>query len=290
MKQSSGIVLVVSSHVVRGSVGNRAVAFALESLGHPVWTLPTVILPWHPGHGKATRHALPDVQFRAIIDDLAGSRWVSEISAVLTGYFASAGQVRAAADLVRALLGENRSIPYLCDPVIGDVGGLYVEKETAAAIRDELIPLASIATPNRFELGWLAGAPIDDNDRIMDAALALGPERVLTTSAVPMLSGGIGNLLLSAQEALLAEHRAIPNPPNGLGDLLSATFLSRLLNGASDERALQTATATVYDMLARTVRRQSDELTLASDRDCFLHPGALVQVRRLVHPARRRGG
>ena len=48
-------VIVVSSHVARGSVGNRAAVFALETLGHPVWAVPTVMLPWHPGHGRATR-------------------------------------------------------------------------------------------------------------------------------------------------------------------------------------------------------------------------------------------
>jgi pyridoxine kinase len=48
-------VIVISSHVARGSVGNRAVVFALETLGFPVWAVPTIILPWHPGHGRATR-------------------------------------------------------------------------------------------------------------------------------------------------------------------------------------------------------------------------------------------
>ena len=48
-------VIVVSSHVARGSVGNRAAVFALETLGHPVWAVPTVVLPWHPGHDAQVR-------------------------------------------------------------------------------------------------------------------------------------------------------------------------------------------------------------------------------------------
>jgi pyridoxine kinase len=48
-------ILVISSHVVRGSVGNRAAVFALESLGFPVWAVPTVTLAWHPGQGTAMR-------------------------------------------------------------------------------------------------------------------------------------------------------------------------------------------------------------------------------------------
>ncbi len=45
----------------------------------------------------------------------------------------------------------------LCDPVIGDHGGLYVPEAVATAIRDRLMPLATLATPNRFELAWLTG-------------------------------------------------------------------------------------------------------------------------------------
>src|ERR1044072_252033 len=101
---------------------------------------------------------------------------------------------------------------------MGDLGGLYVPEATAVAIRDHLIPLASLATPNRYDVGWLAGAPLDDNNPIMEAALALGPSRMLVTSAGPMMAGGIDNLYLSGRNALLAEHRSIEGAPNGLGD------------------------------------------------------------------------
>ena len=177
---------------------------------------------------------------------------------------------------------------YACDPVIGDLGGLYVPQPTAEAIRDHLLPLASLATPNRYELAWLSGAPLDDNNAVMEAALALGPSRMLVTSAVPMMAGGTGNLYLSGRNALLAEHRAIDNAPNGLGDLLAALFLSRLMSGMEEERALQLATASVYEVLARAVKRGSDELTLAADAASLSTPMAMVQMRHLMHPAHRR--
>lgn len=283
----AGTVIVISSHVVRGSVGNRAAVFALETLGHQVWALPTVVLPWHPGHGRSTRLTFADADFDAAIDDIIGSPWIGEVKAVLTGYFGNASQVRSVARLIAALKQRNPSIFYVCDPVVGDLGGLYVPEATAEAIRDHLIPLASLATPNRYELEWLAGAPLEDNTAIMDAALSIGPSRMLVTSAVPMMSGGTGNLYLSGRHALLAEHRVIDKPPNGLGDLLAALFLSRILSGIDDERALQLATASVYEVLARAVKRGSDELTLASDASSLSTPMAMVQMRRLLHPAQR---
>ncbi|WP_404863376.1 pyridoxal kinase PdxY [Georhizobium sp. MAB10] len=281
-------VIVISSHVVRGSVGNRAAVFALESLGHPVWALPTIILPFHPGHGPSTRYPVEADAFSRMIDDLIASPWLGEVGAVLSGYLGSADQTRPIARLVEAVKARSPEATYVCDPVMGDLGGLYVPEATATAIRDILMPLATIATPNRYELAHMAGATLDDNTAIMEAALSLGPKRVLVTSAVPMMAGGIGNLLLTDRHAFLAEHRAIDQPPNGLGDLLAAVFLSRLMSGDGDEKALQAATASVFEVLARTVKRGADELTLESDASSLVRPMALVHTRRLVHPAQRR--
>ncbi|MGF6173434.1 pyridoxine kinase [Ensifer sp. 4252] len=288
MPSLPGAVIVISSHVVRGTVGNRAVVFALETLGHPVWALPTVILPWHPGHGRSTRITIPDAEFQSVIDDLAQAPWAGEVGAVLSGYLGSADQADGVARLVTALRARNPDLVYACDPVIGDAEGLYVPEATAIAIRDRLLPLASLATPNRFELAWLAGATLETNAAILDAALGLGPSRMLVTSAIPMMNGGTGNLYLSGNHALLAEHRLIENPPNGTGDLLAAVFLARLLDGLSEERALQMATASVFEIIARTVKRGADELTLEQDASSLSTPMAMVQMRRLLHPSQMR--
>jgi pyridoxine kinase len=287
-ENAAGAVIVISSHVVRGSVGNRAAVFALETLGHPVWALPTIVLPWHPGHGRSTRLTFAEADFDAAIDDLIRAPWIGEVKAVLSGYFGNAAQARSVAKLVQALRERDPDLLYVCDPVMGDLGGLYVPEATAEAIRDNLIPLASLATPNRYELAWLSGAALDDNTAVMEAALALGPSRMLVTSAVPMMAGGTGNLYLSGRHALLAEHRMVENAPNGLGDLLAAVFLSRLLSGMEDEKALQLATASVFEVLARAVKRGSNELMLASDASSLSTPMAMVQMRRLIHPAQRR--
>jgi len=123
MPSLPGAVIVISSHVVRGKVGNRAAVFALETLGHPVWALPTVILPWHPGHGRSTRVTIPDADFQSVIDDLIAAPWVGEVRAVLSGYLGSTGQAEGVARLVAALRERNPKLIYACDPVIGDAGG-----------------------------------------------------------------------------------------------------------------------------------------------------------------------
>lgn len=275
-------VIVISSHVVRGSVGNRAAVFALEALGFPVWAVPTVLLPWHPGHSTATRIVPPAEEFGALIRDLCSAPWIGEVGAILSGYLGDAGQAALVAELVTAVRKSNPDALYLCDPVIGDVGGLYVGQPVAEAIRDLLIPVADIATPNVHELGWLSGAPIADSRSMIAAAQTLGPARVLVTSAIAMMSGSTGNLLVCGGQARMAEHRLIDNPPNGLGDLMSALFLARLLEGQTEEKALQLATGSVFEILARTARRGADELMLETDVQSLRTPMAMVQMRRVA--------
>ncbi|MBX9454042.1 MAG: pyridoxal kinase PdxY [Mesorhizobium sp.] len=277
-------VIVVSSHVARGAVGNRAAVFALQQLGFPVWAVPTVVLPWHPGHGPATRIVPDPGQFAALVRDLESSPWIGEVGAVLSGYLGDADQAVAVASLVSAVKARNPKALYLCDPVMGDAGGLYVPEATAAAMRDLLMPLADIATPNRFELEWLAGETLGDNRAIGQAALRMGPSRMLVTSAHALMAGSIGNLLVTPREMVLAEHRSVPKPPNGTGDLAAALFLARLMEGRSAEKALQITAASVFEVVARAVKRQADELMLETDAQSLVHPMAMVQMRRLVHP------
>jgi len=282
----SNAVIVISSHVVRGAVGNRGAVFALETLGHPVWAVPTVILPWHPGHGPAKRIVPEQQQFDDLISDLERAPWLGEVSAIMTGYLGNAAQASSIARLVRTLKTRDRAVRYLCDPVIGDERGLYVPEATASAIRDELMPLADIATPNRFELAWLAGVELSDNKAIMQAALHAGPGTMLVTSAHPMIAGGTGNLLVTHSLALLSEHRLVTGPTNGLGDLTSALFLARLLAGLELEQALQRTTASVFEIMARSAKRGADELMLEADASSLASPMAMTQMRRLVHPSK----
>lgn len=283
-------VVVISSHVVRGSVGNRSAVFALERLGFPVWSVPTVTLPYHPGHGRATRIVPDEAAFVSLLEDLLRSPWIGEIAAVLTGYMASSRQIGTVSGFISRLKENSRQLVYLCDPIIGDVNGLYVAKEVAVAMRDLLLPLADITTPNLAELAWLAGEKIPE-DAAGAAMLAreLGPQTVVVTSAPPLLRGNIGNLLAGPEIALQAEHRRLDGPPNGSGDLFAALLLAHLLDGLGQERALQRATASVFEVFARAARRNSTELMPERDADALARPTAVVALRQIGFAPRLAG-
>jgi pyridoxine kinase len=252
-------VLAVSSHVTHGHVGLAANVAALQWLGHEVWALPTVLLASRPGLGKLVRHELPPADLAAMLGALESDGcWVT-LDAVLTGYFPGPDSVAAAARAVRRIKQSNPQCSVLVDPILGDAGRLYVAEATAAAIRDELLPLADIATPNLFELEWLSGARAGGN--AAQLARALGPRLVAVTSAAAA-QGDIATLLVEQGREIERRLAWRDRIPNGAGDLFAGLLLGYLLRGHSAEAALEASLAALDRVLEASSGR--DVLQLAA--------------------------
>ena len=262
-------VIVISSHVVRGAVGGRASVFALERMGFPVWSVPSVVLAWHAGHGTGTRFSVPAEQFSALLADLARAKWLGEVGAVLSGYFGSAELTNAVAGLVAAVKRRNPSALYLCDPIVGDSDGLFRPEAIVATIRERLLPLADIMTPNRHELGWLAGQGVDDNDAIAAAVRALGVREAAVTSAYAP-AGEIGTLVVTPDATHLATHRRLAEVPHGTGDLFAALYLGHRLDGHQPVDAAAQAASSVLRLIGLAAETNSDEMPLAAGQGAFL--------------------
>jgi pyridoxine kinase len=233
-------VLAISSQVVHGHVGNSASAFVLQRLGVHVLPVPTIVLSSHPGIIPHTIQRIAPDTLDEMLGALAANGWLERLDAVQTGYLPSAAHVSVAAKWVRRLRAAGAL--YVCDPIIGDApGGLYVPEASARAIGEALLPLADVATPNRFELGWFAGAEIADVAGAVAAARRLPAASVLATSCPA--DGKLANALITGAGAWRTEvgahERAIP----GAGDFFAALWLARVLGGESWESALALATA-----------------------------------------------
>jgi pyridoxine kinase len=258
-------VLAISSHVARGAVGLAATVPALERLGHEVWAVPTVLLASRPGLGRLQRHEVPAQELAAMLAALAADGCWPALGAVLTGYFPSPASVTAAADAVRRIRQARPDIPVLVDPIVGDAGRLYVAEATAAAVRDELLPLATIATPNLFELQWLTGSRSDHGGDPVAAARRLRPRTVVVTSAAESRDS-VATLAVSGPEVV---ERALPRRagiPNGAGDLLAGLLLGHLLNGARLAAALDAGLADLDRVLAASAGRDVLALSALTDR------------------------
>lgn len=289
MSNSGKSVLVISSHVIRGSVGTRATVNALEQMGHAAWDMLTVSMTWQPRHGLSHRLIVPPSDFKAWADDILRSPWVGEIAAVMTGYFGNADQVTITSELIQTLKEKNPRLIYFCDPVLGDEGGLYIGKDIAENIVEHLLPLADILKPNRSELEWIVGRKLENNQEIIAAVRHTGCKTTLVTSAWPLLKNATGNLLITDKFILLAEHPVMNDPVNGLGDMTGALFLARILDGDSEEAALRFATASVYALLMETTRNNGYELMIESG----LHRLGIVDDRialRYLKDAQKKDG
>jgi pyridoxine kinase len=269
-------VIVVNSLVARGSVGGRADLAVLGRLGFPVTFVPTVLLPWHPGHGPGTRVVVDP----ALAADLAARPETA--AGCLTGYFGDAAQVAAAERLVAGLRAGGGRPLFLCDPVLGDAGRFYVPEPVRDALR-RLALTADIVTPNRFELAVLAGVdPGDlvDNAGLLAAARALGrPEVVVTSAFAP--PGAIANLLVTADGAARVTHPAVPRAPHGTGDLLAALYLAWRLRGTAPQAALATAAGITFRLVA--MADGGDELPLAEGGELFASTAHALPVEPLGH-------
>ncbi|WP_072396093.1 bifunctional hydroxymethylpyrimidine kinase/phosphomethylpyrimidine kinase [Hyphomicrobium sp. CS1GBMeth3] len=254
-------VLAVSSFVARGTVGLRAIMPALGRHGHETIALPTIVLSNHLGHPRASGSAIPAETLSSMIDMLDSNGWLEGVDAVQTGYLPSADHVHLVETLVKRLLVHRPDALIVCDPVLGDhPGGLYVPAEAAKAVRDRLMPLATHMKPNRFELAFLSGHPVETMSDIVAAARSLPPPVVLASS-IPMPENRLANVLVEPNEAAYCTVPLMANAPHGTGDLLTAVFVSELLSGRPTRQAA--AEAVVRVRRAVDASYGADELALS---------------------------
>jgi len=271
-------ILSIQSEVVHGHVGNAVARFALQRLGHEVWSLPTVLLSSHAGYATVAGEALSADLLRRLVGGLDANGWLAQCDAVLSGYLGHVEQAGVVADAVRRVKAANPKALYCLDPVFGDAGRAYAKPGVAEAMARELLPLADIVTPNAFELGSLASIPIRSADDAREAARRLGRPIVVATS-VPANDGRIGTLAVEAGEAWLAATPLLENPPHGSGDLLAALFLGHRLAGRALDDALARATSAVFHILSASAGLQ--ELALIAQQELIVAPPRL-SVERLA--------
>ncbi|RHY03426.1 hypothetical protein DYB25_011031, partial [Aphanomyces astaci] len=167
-------VLSIQSHVVHGYVGNRSAVFPMQLLGLEVDVLNTVHFSNHTGYKKFRGERMTSEQLENVVAGLEENDLL-HYTHLLTGYVGNPALLRAITNTLRKLRRQNPSSLYVCDPVMGDDGKLYVPPELGTSIivslsmltfshpcavdiyRDEVLPLADIITPNQFECELLSG-------------------------------------------------------------------------------------------------------------------------------------
>ncbi|KAK9369932.1 Ribokinase-like protein [Lipomyces kononenkoae] len=184
-------ILAVSSHVVHGYVGNRASTLPLQLLQWDVDVLNTVSFSNHTGYTqwRGDRHTAQHI--RDIYEGLKMNT-LTDYDVVVTGYIPGAEAVREVGAVVSELRRDNaklgREVLWILDPVMGDEEKLYVAPDVIPVYQD-LLPLATVITPNQFEAELLSGIKFHTAADIMKGLGILydkyGTPNIVISSAVP---------------------------------------------------------------------------------------------------------
>ncbi len=112
------------------------------------------------------------------------------------------------------------------------------------------MPLATIATPNLFELAWLTQSSPRDPVDVLIAARGLGPATVAVTSAEET-ENDLMTLLVTATECYRREVPRRKGIPNGAGDLFAGLLLGNLLSGHDLQQAFDASLAVARSRAGR---------------------------------------
>ena len=121
-----GRVLSIQSHVVHGYVGNKSAVFPLQLHGFDVDFVNSVQFSNHTGYPSFTGEVLDGAQLEKLAKGLDSNGLLKNVSHLLTGYIGSPSFLRAVCAVHRMLKQHNPEVVFVCDPVLGDHGKLYV--------------------------------------------------------------------------------------------------------------------------------------------------------------------
>ncbi len=277
--------LILSSHVASSRVGGSVQALVLAQFKIDAILAPTVLFGRHPGWGAPGGGPTPIELFEGMLDGIEANGLLESADLVITGYFASDAQVRAAAraiDAVRASpRGEDMRKPIIVvDPIMGDSGaGLYVPPEVSQAVIAELVPRADYVTPNVWELERMTGMPARDPRSAVSAARLLGRP----TMASSVIRGPeIGVVYADKAEAWFAAHARVDQPPRGTGDLLTALFAAALVEGQPVSYALARAVGGVAETVVAAGAWNTPELPVVLMGPKIKSASPSVRIERLA--------
>jgi len=202
-------------------------------------------------------------QVAAVTDDF-------DVAAAKTGMLGDAAVVDAAADAL-----ADAPFPVVVDPVVvAESGDRLLTEAGLEAVRDRLLPEATLATPNVPEAELLAGVDVETEADLRTAAEAvrdLGPDAVLVTGG--HVDGDPTDVFAGETAGAFTHERVDTADTHGSGCTLSAAVAARLAHG---------------DDLGAAVERGVDAVTAAIDSDLSLGGGAGPVDHRKVATAAHR--
>ena len=280
-------ILSIQSHVAYGHVGNSAAVFPLQRMGVEVWPVHTVQFSNHPGYGAWRGRILSAATIRLVVQGIEERGVLGECDGVISGYLGSSDTGEAVLESVGRVKGANPAARYCCDPVIGDVvQGVFVRRGIPEFIKERMLPIADVVTPNQFELDHLVGRPsatMADLVAAIDTIHACGPRVVLVTSVrideTPadcidmVVSDGIDRCRLRTP--------LLPVVVHGAGDAIAALFFAHHLSTGAVAEAMSSAGSSLFGVLNVTAEAGASEMLLVEAQNELVTPSQIFVAHRI---------
>lgn len=243
-----GRVLIIAGSDSGGGAGIQADIKAVTALGGYAATAITAVTVQNT-RGVTGIHAIPlDIvtgQIEAVLGDIGAD-------AIKTGMLPDPDLIAAVAARLEA---QSPPIALVLDPVmVAASGDVLVSDAAIAAIRDQLLPLAHLVTPNAPEAERLTGVKVEDLDgqrEAGEALLAKGAKAALVKGG--HLDGGevIDVLVTRNGVRIFSRPRIRTRNTHGTGCTLASACAAFLAQGLSLDRAVEQA----GDYLHEAIRR-----------------------------------
>jgi hydroxymethylpyrimidine/phosphomethylpyrimidine kinase len=183
-------------------------------------------------------------QIKSVLSDL-------DVRAIKIGMLSTAAIIEAVVDALKSYT----HIPIVLDPVmIATSGDLLLEVDAINALKQRLVPLATVVTPNIPEVAAMTNQPLAPDEETMAAQgrvmLALGTKAVLVKGGHGDGPDSVDILLQNGKLSRFDVARIATQNVHGTGCTLSAAIAAGLAKGLMLEAAIAAAKAYVTAAIA----------------------------------------
>jgi hydroxymethylpyrimidine/phosphomethylpyrimidine kinase len=245
------VALTIAGSDSGGGAGIQADLKTFAALGVHGTSVITCLTAQNPAAVTAV-HAAPvgfvKAQLAALFDELPPA-------AVKTGMLYNAGIIR----LVAEWFADRRDIPLVVDPVmIATSGARLLKPDAMRAMRDRLLPLATLVTPNLDEAAALLGRPLASVDDLREAARGIRGR----WGVAALVKGGhlkdtrlATDVFWDGREELVLEAPFVKGvATHGTGCTYSAAIAAGLASDVRLSKAVSRAKQTVTGAIRHSVR------------------------------------
>lgn len=195
-------------------------------------------------HGVRALHAIPAAMLRAQMESLP-----DDVRAFRIGALVSAENAAAVAEYLDE---RARHLPAVLDPVLGaTLGGSLAHDDLLPTIRERLLPLPMVMTPNILEAQRLLQQRVEnlvDMEAAARAFVDLGARAALVTGG--HLPGDPADVLATRDRVQIFRAHRLPGEMRGTGCTLAAALACELARGTQLETAVEIARAYVREKIA----------------------------------------